>query len=93
MTVRMVKMNLIDGEYQVLARQNPELNEALVPFGTSGNSVVQINGSGIQEAEFNDGFRMSIRSSQPMTMNTVAKNGVSTSMLSALGPNVQTVSK
>jgi hypothetical protein len=92
MTVRMVKMGSLDGEYQILSRMTPEVNNALVPFGTSGNSVVQIPGSGINEAEFTDGFRMSIRATQPITVNVSPKNGIATTMLTAM-PGAQSLSK
>ncbi|KAF2099806.1 hypothetical protein NA57DRAFT_37555, partial [Rhizodiscina lignyota] len=91
MTTRMVKMTMIDGEYQILGRVTTEVDDFLVPFGTSGNAVVPIPGSGIQEVEFTDGFRMSIRASQPMQMTTVPKNGIATTMLAALGPGTMSV--
>lgn len=76
-TVRMVKLNQIDGEYVAVGRQTSELGVSLTPFGTP----VNIAGSGIQEAEFNDGFRMSIRASQPMSIRTDVVNGISTDMV------------
>ncbi|KAF1990367.1 hypothetical protein K402DRAFT_417811 [Aulographum hederae CBS 113979] len=78
MTVRMVKMNSMDGEYMVLGRQTPETSLALTQFN---GQTVAVNSSGIQEAEFTDGFRMSIRSTMPMTFNTQVKNGISSTML------------
>ena len=80
----MVKMNAIDGEYMALGRQTIETNNALTTFGTGGNSTVNIQGTGIQEAEFTDGFRMSVRATQPVSMVVNVKNGVDQGMLSAL---------
>ncbi|KUJ20294.1 uncharacterized protein LY89DRAFT_715719 [Mollisia scopiformis] len=80
-TVRMVKLNSIDGEYMAVGRQTVETSNVLTPFGGSQQQAVNITGSGIQELEFQDGFRMSIMASKPMTVNTDVVNGVSTSML------------
>jgi hypothetical protein len=92
-TVRLVKMNNIDGEYIVLGRQTPETSLSLTPFGTSQQATFRITGSGIQENEFVDGLRMSVEASEPMTVNTNVNNGVSSTMLAALGPGVQSISK
>jgi hypothetical protein len=73
----MVKMTNIDGEYMAIGRQTTETSTVLNPFGSKS---VNISGSGIQEAEFSDGFRMSVKATQPMTVQTDVVNGVSTSM-------------
>ncbi|KAK1983617.1 hypothetical protein LZ30DRAFT_623031 [Colletotrichum cereale] len=75
--VRMVKLNQIDGEFVAVGRQTSELGASLTPFG----QAVNIIGSGIQEAEFQDGFRMSIRASQPMSIRTDVVNGISPEMV------------
>jgi hypothetical protein len=92
-TVRLVKMNSIDGEYIVLGRQTTETSLALTPFGSSPQSAFNITGSGIQENEFIDGFRMSVKSTEPMVVNTNVNNGISSTMLSALGSGTQSISK
>lgn len=75
-------MTNIDGEYIVVGRQTAETGAALTAFGgADANNVVQIEGSGIQEVEFQDGFRMSIRASQPMTVQADVVNGVSANMI------------
>ncbi|ORY58081.1 uncharacterized protein BCR38DRAFT_300023, partial [Pseudomassariella vexata] len=78
-TVRMIKLNNIDGEFMAVGRQTVETGNVLAPFGQG--QTVAISGSGIQEIEYTDGFRMSIRASQPMSVATDVVNGVSTSML------------
>src|ERR1700755_2355065 len=83
-TVRMQKMNNIDGEYMALGRQTVETNGVLVPFGTGQAQSVVIQGSGLQENEFVDGVRMSVRATQPVTMNVDVKEGVEQGMLTAL---------
>jgi hypothetical protein len=75
----MVKLNSIDGEYMAVGRQTVETGNVLTTFN-SGQSA-SIAGSGIQEIEFTDGFRMSIRASQSMSIRADVKNGVSTSMV------------
>jgi hypothetical protein len=80
----MVKMNAIDGEYMALGRQTVETNAALTPFGSDQASSVVVQGTGIQEAEFVDGFRMSVRATQPITMTVDVKDGVEQGMLAAL---------
>ena len=81
-------MNSIDGEYMAIGRKSVETGNVLTPFGTQQS--VNITGSGIQEVEFADGFRMSIKANMPMSINTDVVNGVSTSMLTQ---NVVPVSK
>lgn len=71
-------MTSLDGEYMAVGRQTTETGNVLTTFNQ--NQQVQISGSGIQEVEFTDGFRMSIRASQPMTLKTDVVNGVSSSM-------------
>jgi hypothetical protein len=92
-TVRLVKMNNIDGEYIALGRQSNINNVALTPFSSTQQMSFNVSGSGIQENEFADGFRMTIRSTQPMLINTNVVNGISSTMLSALQPGSQSVSK
>ncbi|KAF7514506.1 hypothetical protein G7054_g15254 [Neopestalotiopsis clavispora] len=77
-TVRMIKMTSLDGEYMAVGRQTTETGNVLTTFNQ--NQQVQISGSGIQEVEFTDGFRMSVRASQPMTLKTDVVNGISSSM-------------
>lgn len=84
MTVRMVKRNQLDGEYMVVGRQTVETNTLVTPFGRDGSTQVAIQGTGLQENEFQDGFRMSTRATQPMLMNVDVKDGVDTGMLAAL---------
>ncbi|KAL5318314.1 hypothetical protein ACEPPN_013373 [Leptodophora sp. 'Broadleaf-Isolate-01'] len=80
-TVRIVKMTNIDGEYMAIGRMTVETSNVLSPFGQQ----VNVTGSGIQEIEFNDGFRMSLKSTQQMTVSTNVVNGVSTTMTSQVG--------
>lgn len=84
MTVRMVKRSQLDGEYMVVGRQTIETNTLVVPFGSDGSTSVAIQGTGLQENEFQDGFRMATRATQPMTMNVDVKKGVDSGMLAAL---------
>ncbi|KAL5121157.1 hypothetical protein ACEQ8H_001009 [Pleosporales sp. CAS-2024a] len=84
MTVRMVKRTQLDGEYMILGRQTVETNTLVQPFGSDAASAVTILGSGLQENEFQDGFRLSTRATQPMTINVNVKQGVDSGMLAAL---------
>lgn len=84
MTVRMVKRNQMDGEYMVIGRQTVETNTFVTQFGSDGSTSVAIQGTGLQENEFQDGFRMATRATQPMTMNVNVKDGIDSSMLAAL---------
>lgn len=88
----MVKRNSIDGEYMALGRQTVETNAVLIPFGTDQSSSAVIQGTGLQEVEFQDGFRMSVRATQPVSMTVDVKDGVEQGMLSAL-QGQQTVSE
>ncbi|KAL8408313.1 hypothetical protein RB594_006929 [Gaeumannomyces avenae] len=80
-TVRMVKLNKIDGEFMVVGRRTAESSVVLTQFGSAAANQVKIEGGGIQEVEFADGFRLSIRSSQPMVLATDVVNGVSANQL------------
>jgi hypothetical protein len=84
MTVRMVKRNSLDGEYMILGRQTVEVNTVVQPFGSDQATSIAIQGTGIQENEFQDGFRMSTRATQPMTMNVDVVDGIDSSMLAGL---------
>jgi hypothetical protein len=84
MTVRMVKRNSLDGEYMILGRQTVEVNTVVQPFGKDQASSIAIQGTGLQENEFQDGFRMSTRSTQPMLMNVDVVDGIDSSMLAGL---------
>lgn len=83
-TVRMVKLQSLDGEYMMLGRQTAGTEAQLTSFGSNQGSQVAITGSGLQENEFQDGFRMSVKATQPMTMNVDVKKGIDSSMLTAL---------
>jgi hypothetical protein len=92
-TVRLVKLNAIDGEYIALGRETLATGLALTPFSSSLQNAFNVSGSGIEENEFTDGFRMSVRATQPVLINANVVNGISTTMLSALSPNTVSVSK
>ena len=77
----MIKMSNIDGEYMAIGRKTVETGNVVSPFGQSAQQSVNITGSGIQEVEFQDGFRMAVQATQPMTVNTDVINGVSSSMI------------
>lgn len=77
----MVKQTTLDGEYMLIGRQTPETSQVLSTFTDDPARAVQVNGSGIQDVQFQDGFKMTVRAAQPMTINTNVINGVSTSML------------
>ncbi|KAF2266210.1 hypothetical protein CC78DRAFT_615284 [Lojkania enalia] len=84
MTIRVQKRTSIDGEYIALGRQTVETSNVLVPFGTDQANSVVIQGTGLQENEFVDGFRMSVRATQPVTMTVDVKDGVEQGMLTQL---------
>lgn len=86
-TVRMVKMTNIDGEYMAVGRKTAETSTVLSPF-TAGltQKSTNVTGSGIQEIEYADGFRMSIKASQPMVVSANVVNGVSSSMTNGIMP-------
>lgn len=83
-TVRMIKRTSMDGEYMALGRQTAVTATALTNFGSDPSTQVNIVGTGLQENEFQDGFRTSVRATNPMTMNVNVKDGIDKSMLAAL---------
>ncbi|KAF1973578.1 hypothetical protein BU23DRAFT_506685 [Bimuria novae-zelandiae CBS 107.79] len=84
MTVRMVKLQNLDGEYMMVGRQTQGTETQLTTFGNDQASQVTVTGTGLQENEFTDGFRMSVKATQPMTMNVNVKKGIDSGMLAAL---------
>lgn len=84
-------MNNIDGEYIALGRNTPVTGQSLTPFGNAQTNNFNVSGSGIQENEFADGFRMSVRATQPTIIDMDVTNGISTTMLAALPPGTQSV--
>ena len=82
---------MIDGEYIALGRQTQVTSLALQQFTSITSQAFIVNGSGIQETEFIDGFRMSVRSSNPMIINANVVNGIATTMLSALSPGTNSI--
>lgn len=86
----MVKLNKVDGEFMVVGRQTVETSVVLTQFGQGPANQVQIEGGGIQELEFADGFRLSVRTNQPMTIATDVVNGVSANQLTG---GVQPISR
>lgn len=83
----MVKMTNVDGEYMAIGRQTTETSTVLSPFTAGLNQQsTNVTGSGIQEIEYQDGFRMSIKASQPMVISANVKNGISSSMTGTIVP-------
>jgi hypothetical protein len=79
----MVRQTSIDGEYVVVGRRTAETGQSLAPFSQDPNQAVRIDGSGIQEVEWQDGLRMSVRASQPMAIQANVVNGVSSGMITS----------
>lgn len=77
----MTRQTSIDGEYIVIGRQSAETGVSVAPFSQDPNAAIRIEGSGIQEVEFQDGFRMSIRATQPLAIQADVVNGVSANMI------------
>ncbi|KAH6697332.1 hypothetical protein F5X68DRAFT_3914 [Plectosphaerella plurivora] len=81
--VRMVRQTTIDGEYVVVGRRTAETGQSLAAFSQDPNAAIRIDGSGIQEVEWQDGLRMSVRASQPMAIQANVVNGVSSGMITS----------
>ncbi|KAM5379440.1 hypothetical protein ACJZ2D_004138 [Fusarium nematophilum] len=74
---RIIKMTSFDGECMLLGRKTADISNLFVQYGQGATRTVNVTGgSGTQEAEFVDGLRFSIKSSQSFTMNVDIINGV-----------------
>lgn len=67
---RIIKMTSLDGEYMLLGRNSLDTANIFVQYGQGATRTVNVTGgSGVQEAEFVDGFRFSVMSEMPFKMN------------------------
>lgn len=74
---RIIKMTSLDGEYLLLGRQTVDTSNIFVQYGQGATRTVNVTGgSGVQEAEFVDGLRLSVEAQAPMKINIDIKDGV-----------------
>ncbi|GJN78171.1 hypothetical protein PLIIFM63780_001664 [Purpureocillium lilacinum] len=67
---RIIKMTSLDGEYMLLGRKSEDIANIFVQYGQGPTRTVNVTaGAGIQEAEYIDGLRFSIKSAKPFMMN------------------------
>ncbi|KAJ6440943.1 dihydrolipoamide dehydrogenase precursor [Purpureocillium lavendulum] len=79
---RIIKMTWLDGEYMLLGRKSEDITNIFVQYGQGGTRTVNATGgNGVQEGEFIDGLRFTIKSSGPFTMNVDIPFGVSAAAL------------
>ncbi|KAK0121874.1 hypothetical protein ONS95_010153 [Cadophora gregata] len=81
---RIIKMTSLDGEYLLLGRKTVDTSNIFVQYGQGVTRTVNLTGGpGIQEAEFVDGLRFSVQSSQALMINVDLKEGVDSRSLPA----------
>ncbi|KAH7127843.1 hypothetical protein B0J13DRAFT_453984 [Dactylonectria estremocensis] len=67
---RIIKMTSLEGEYMLLGRKSADFTNIFVQYGQGATRTVNITGGdAIQESEFVDGLRFSVKSAKPFTMN------------------------
>ena len=77
-------MNSLDGEYLLLGRKTVDTSNIFVQYGQGATRTVNVTGGpGRQEAEFVDGLRFSLDSTQPFKLNADLKNGIDSNALPA----------
>lgn len=89
---RIIKMTSLDGEYRLLARNNIDPANVFVQYGQGATRTVNVTAGGRQDAEFIDGLRFSILSTQPMQLNVDIKDGVDPASLPPLTQSLNTYS-
>ena len=81
---RIIKMTSLDGEYMLLGRKSEDIANIFVQYGQGPTRTVNVTaGAGIQEAEYIDGLRFSIKSAKPFMMNVDIPFGVNETALPA----------
>ena len=74
---RCVKLTSITGEYLLVGRVSSEMGNTFVKYGTGPENTVSLNGGvGVQEAEYMDGFRVSVQTNQTINMTVSLNQGV-----------------
>ena len=67
---RIIKMTSFEGEFILLGRLTEDVANIFVQYGQGATRTVNITGGpGLQEAEFIDGLKVSIRANGSMAMN------------------------
>lgn len=75
-------MTSIDGEYMLLGRRSEDASNIFVQYGQGATRTVNFTGGpGLQQAEFIDGLRFDVQSSQPMRLNAEIPFGVNPTLL------------
>jgi len=70
-------MTSLDGEYMLLGRKTEDTSNIFVQYGQGPTRTVNVTGGqGRQEAEFVDGLRFSLESTQPFKLNAGLKTGI-----------------
>ena len=81
---RIIKMTSLDGEYMLLGRKSEDVANIFVQYGQGPTRTVNVTaGAGIQEAEYIDALRFSIKSAKPFIMNVDIPFGVNETALPA----------
>ena len=74
---RCVKLTSVTGEYLLVGRVSSEMGNTFVKYGTGPENTVSLNGGvGIQEAEYMDGFRVSVQTNSTVNMTVSLREGV-----------------
>lgn len=81
---RIIKMTSMDGEYLLVGRKTEDTANIFVQYGQGETRTVNLTGGpGIQESEFVDGLRFSVRSDSATRMNVDLKEGINPDELPA----------
>lgn len=74
---RIIKMTSLDGEYMLLGRKTLDTANVFVQYGQGDTRTVNVTGGpGVQEAEFVDGLRFSVKAERGFGMNVDLVDGV-----------------
>ena len=74
---RIIKLTSLDGEYILLGRQTVDTANVFVQYGFGATRTVNLTGgTGIQEAEFVDGLRLTVETGREMRINAELRFGI-----------------
>jgi hypothetical protein len=80
---RIIKMTSLDGEYILLGRQTVDTANIFVQYGFGATRTVNLTGgTGIQQAEFVDGLRLTAETEREMQINADLRFGIESKALS-----------
>jgi hypothetical protein len=81
---RIIKLTSLNGEYILLGRQTVDTANIFVQYGFGATRTVNLTGgTGIQQAEFVDGLRLTAETDKEMRINADLRFGIESKAVSS----------